>query len=464
MVLSALMQRLFDVIPDRFFSILASGKKELYLEAVLILREASKKNIVIRRSDFLELLSDRLGPVISADDFSDEEKEYGENTGVSGKVSMIVRRLSDCGWIQTEYASSSSFEENIIIPDYAVCIIDALTAVMDDKETEYNGYVFSTYAVLKQADDDQDFRYTALNQAYENTEAFIESLKVLYTNIRRYMQRVSKLGVNQLLSDHFDKYAEDVIRRILDPIKRADSIYRFKQPILSILDCWLDHESIIESLASSEAEKMQSPDIDRARDIVKERISYIYSTYGDIPRTIELIEQRHAEYTRAAIDRMRYMVNYDRGISGQIARILSLSSRPAVMKEMIDSVGAVSSSILSPSSVYERIERTAKEDSEVSRISERTLPPDIADELEREFDSIYSPQRIDDFILAHMDSTGSVSTGMLPIDGENESILFILAILRSSELSSPFTMIDTGNETVSGGFILPDMIFRRRHA
>ena len=458
------MQRLFDVIPDRFFSILASGKKELYLEAVLILREASKKSIVIRRSDFLELLSDRLGSVISADDFSDEEKEYGENAGISGKVSMIMRRLTDCGWIQTEYASSSSFEENIIIPDYAVRIIDALTAVMEDKETEYNGYVFSTYAVLRQAEDDKDFRYTALNQAYDNTEAFIESLKVLYNNIRRYMQRVSKLGVNQLLADHFDKYAEDVIRRILDPIKRTDSIYRFKQPILSILDRWLDDESIIESLASSEAEKMQSSDIDKARDIVREMISYISSTYGDIPRTIEMIEQRHAEYTKAAIDRMSYMVNYDRGIRGQIARILSLSSRPEVMKEMIGSIGAVSSSILSPSSVYERIERTAKEDSEVSRISQRTLPSDIADELEREFDSIYSPQRIDDFILAHMDSSGSVNTAMLPIDGEDESILFILAILRSTELSSPFTMEDTGHETVSGGFILPDMIFRRRHA
>ena len=206
--------KLFDIVPDRFFSILSSAKKELYIEAILLLRETARSSdLVVRRTYLHSLLSDRLGPLLASDVFSEEETEYGVGSDVSSKVSIILLRLMECGWIQTEYASSSSFEENIIIPDYAVTIMDAIYAVMNESRQEYNGFVFSTYAVLKQSENDHDFRYTALDESYRHTSEFIESLKTLYNNIRRYMQRVSALGVNELLSDHFDNYAHDILSR-----------------------------------------------------------------------------------------------------------------------------------------------------------------------------------------------------------------------------------------------------------
>ena len=97
------------------------------------------------------LFIDRLEPVVASGDFSEEEKEYGTADDISSKVSIIIRRLIECGWIQIEYASSSSFNENVIIPDYAATMIDALYAMMNETHLEYNGFVFSTYAVLRQS-------------------------------------------------------------------------------------------------------------------------------------------------------------------------------------------------------------------------------------------------------------------------------------------------------------------------
>ena len=66
--------KLFDIVPDRFFSILSSAKKELYIEAILLLRETARSSdLVVRRTYLHSLLSDRLGPLLASDDFSEEE-------------------------------------------------------------------------------------------------------------------------------------------------------------------------------------------------------------------------------------------------------------------------------------------------------------------------------------------------------------------------------------------------------
>lgn len=456
--------KLFDIVPDRFFSILSSAKKELYIEAILLLRETARSSdLVVRRTYLHSLLSDRLGPLLASDDFSEEENEYGVGDDVSSKVSIILRRLMECGWIQTEYASSSSFEENIIIPDYAVTIMDAIYAVMNESRQEYNGFVFSTYAVLKQSENDHDFRYTALDESYRHTSEFIESLKTLYNNIRRYMQRVSALGVNELLSDHFDNYAHDILKKVLDPIKRTDSVYRFKQPILSILESWSDSDEIISSLAAEERKRYPESDDTAAKEAVLRRINFVIDTYSSVQHTISMIENRHAEYTRAAIDRMRYMVSYDRGIRGLLTKILMHNDSNKTLSAMSDSITAITSRFLSFESLYDRVRRSDADDGEMEMVERTEISDNEAESLIVAFESTYSNDKIDDFIMSRLEGKEEVYTTDLGIENEEDSLLFILALMRSSELFSPFDMTIGKDEIESGGFILPNAVFRRKH-
>ena len=122
--------KLFSKIPDRFFSVLASGNKELYVQALFVLRQAFKTELVIRRDELTAMLMDALEADILEADFSEEAEEEGdlragEANNLSGKARLLLRRLQETGWIETEY-ESGTFQENITIPDYAILVMNLL--------------------------------------------------------------------------------------------------------------------------------------------------------------------------------------------------------------------------------------------------------------------------------------------------------------------------------------------------
>ena len=68
---------LFTRIPQRFFTILTSAKKELYVEALFVLRQAFKTELVIRREELTAMLVGSLEANILQADFSEEAEEMG---------------------------------------------------------------------------------------------------------------------------------------------------------------------------------------------------------------------------------------------------------------------------------------------------------------------------------------------------------------------------------------------------
>ena len=60
---------LFDKLPDRFFGILSGSKKELYVEALFVLREAFLSEMEIRRDDLASMLMNHLEASMLSEDF-----------------------------------------------------------------------------------------------------------------------------------------------------------------------------------------------------------------------------------------------------------------------------------------------------------------------------------------------------------------------------------------------------------
>lgn len=93
--------KLFERIPEKFFTILSSSKKELYVEALFVLRQAFKTELMIKREELTAMLIDSLESSILEADFSEEAQEMGaENTsidGMSGKAHLLIRKLRDTG-------------------------------------------------------------------------------------------------------------------------------------------------------------------------------------------------------------------------------------------------------------------------------------------------------------------------------------------------------------------------------
>ena len=76
--------QLFDKIPDRFFSILASRNKIIYAQALFVLHDAFREELEIRREDLIARLVDSMETEIMDADFSDDMTQDEQGEDISG--------------------------------------------------------------------------------------------------------------------------------------------------------------------------------------------------------------------------------------------------------------------------------------------------------------------------------------------------------------------------------------------
>lgn len=157
------------------------------------------------------------------------------------------------------------------------------------------------------------------------------------------------------------------------------------------------------------------------------------------------------------------MVSYDRGIRGLLTKILMHNDSNKTLSAMSDSITAITSRFLSFESLYDRVRRSDADDGEMEMVERTEISDNEAESLIVAFESTYSNDKIDDFIMSRLEGKEEVYTTDLGIENEEDSLLFILALMRSSELFSPFDMTIGKDEIESGGFILPNAVFRRKH-
>ena len=105
---------LFDKIPENFFSILVSKNKNLYIDALFVLRDAFKQEMSISKENIISRLINSLEDEINQEDFSEDENVSDlKDNNITGKAYFLLRKLEWAGWIEREM-QRDSFEEFII--------------------------------------------------------------------------------------------------------------------------------------------------------------------------------------------------------------------------------------------------------------------------------------------------------------------------------------------------------------
>ena len=460
--------KLFERIPDKFFSILTSGKKELYVEALFVLRQAFKTELVIRRDNLTSMLMDSLEDSILQADFSEEAEETGaeraEMDGLSGKAHLLLRKLKDSGWLEVEY-ERGSFDENITIPDYAIEVIELLYDLSSERVREYNSYVYATYAALQNSRENPDYLYQALQAAYQNTVKLVDELKLLFNNIKRYHQRITdQLDVNDLLAEHFDRYKEQIVDTIYYPLKTIDSVPRFKYAILSVLNDWLLDDKIISDIVEQGISRHIFSDEDSGREEVLSMINSIADTYDSIEGMITDIDRKHVEYTSASIDRIRYMMNADRSSKGKLVELLKHVGKKEIYSEMNRAVQAYRHSYMDMQSLYDRVKRTIKTEGRPLPLQEREEDLDLVQSFLSDVRKQYSNRKIDEYIDGCFKGRTEFCTEDLTMERPEEFILFLMGTLRGREKSAGYrTEFGDGNVDCQG-YSLPRIRFVKKMA
>ncbi len=469
--------KLFDIIPQNLFTILASPNREIYVSSLFVIRRAFRQEMSIRKDDLVSMLISSMDAEMMDMQFLNDNEEQDDEEvkimdSLSGRAHFILRRLKETGWIDTEY-QVDSFDENITLPEYSVKLINLLHSFTEEKQKEYNSFVYNTYAAIKVADQERnDFMINALLAAYDNTVNLVDELKTLHNNIRRYHQQLNEyVSVNDILKGHFDEYKNFIMDKIYHPLKTMDSVPRFKAPIRKILNSWLSDYPLRMSMAEQAVLRGKYGNRDEAVEDITIKIGDILDIYEKLDGMLEEVDRKNAAYTRASVEKMQYLLNTDRSIKGKLVELLSrCASEKAESEDTIrilsDAVCLYSQGYADENALYIRTSRTRDK-------NERPL--EIRSEEETEQDEAYLQQfmervknsfthtKVMDYVKKLMGESDVISSREIRLENDNDFILLMLAALKSTD-KNVFYRIEYQNATIhNNGYRIPEMriIYKR---
>jgi len=443
--------RLFDVVPAKFFSILSSGNREIYYDALMILHDMFKFDLNIRLDDYIAslitVLEDRAFEVEDDDDV----QEGG--LSLSGKARVIVDRLIKTGWIDKEFIDNSFIE--IVTPrNYAIPVLKLLSEIGDDTLQEYNSLVFATFSGLKQAmSGDEAHLYEALLSAQANTERLQYSLRTLYHGIRGFMRGiVEQHEVNLLLQDHFSEYKK-MSDLIYHPIKTMDSVHRYMVPIQNLLADILANEDLLQTMCERAMGIRKYDDESQANEEIIRAIDYILDTYHTVGGLVSEIDRKHSAYTKSSIEKIQYLMTADQTIKGKLAEILksyaSMTERQRDLLAVVmdKHIHTERQEFFDARSLYHknvrsrRIERAplaVEQNDDLLGTAEKYLFKQIKDG--------YPAARIRAFVEGLFpEGVNEIESKDIPIESDSDFILLILAVIRQNESGMPYTAELIGN-------------------
>lgn len=437
----------------------------------MILHEMFEENISIEVGDYLSAL------IAKIEDYEiyyeeDDEKEV-PITSNSEKVRFILNKFIKTGWIDKDY-KIGKFIEIIEMKNYSVKILKILYELENTKVQEYNSLIFSTYSSLNQAySKDKDRMYDALIVAKENTDRLTYELKRLYHSMRDFHKQVSEMdNVNDLLKNHFEEY-KSLVDKIYHPIKTMDSFYRYKCPIIEILydlDLALDlDKEMLNSMCKRAVVVKSYKSNEEAYVQIKNDIEDIKHSYSLISNIVEEIDKRHEAYTRASIEKIRYLMTADFSIKGKLVDILKAYSKAEYgednnILEMLNRKIAINrQDNIDLKSLYRKSIRYRKNLLEPIKLVEPYRFDDnkIKNKI-RDMKNKISLDKVYKFIKEQLEGKDEIEIKDIEIKSEDEFIFMILAVASANYEDSFYKIINMDKVIHKNGYVLSNVKFIRK--
>lgn len=329
---------LFAVLPDRFFTVLASPGRHVYAHLLFLLYDFFRDEpFGIARDLFLDAAAAYLEEAGVPADLLDEGEagpagvQEAGTTGVleSGaarlKAAAVLRRLQETGWVTVEVRAD--YEEFVNLTDHAIQVLEVLDRIRTGRRPEYAGYVYATYSILLEAErGDPAQAAIALDQAADRTEALLRELKSLFHNIQRHTARVlAQRAPREVLALHFEEYKAQILDRSYHRLKTTDNVSRYRPRILAVVRRWLADEAWLQQVAAEWAAR-RGLDPAAARAEVVERLRRIRAAYEGMDDLLEAIDRKNAQYARASLEQVRYLLASSQDLAGQIARLIAAAA------------------------------------------------------------------------------------------------------------------------------------------
>ncbi|EHL05498.1 hypothetical protein HMPREF0322_03848 [Desulfitobacterium hafniense DP7] len=459
---------LFDVVPNNFFSVLVSGNKEVYVDALMLLHQLFKFELNIRVDDYISSLISLLEDKAFVPEDDDEMPE--SSLTPSGKARLILNRFVKTGWVDKEFLDGS-FVEIITPRNYAISVMKLLSELGDKSLHEYNSLVFATYSSLKQAKNEHESQmYEAVLSAKANTEQLEYELRRLYHGIREFLRSIQEQNdVNLLLQNHFEEYKK-MSDRIYHPIKTMDSIHRYMAPIQNILSDILADEKLMRIMRERAMTIKKYDEGAEAEEEILSAIDYVLDAYQSVGSIINEIDRKHSTYTKSSIEKIQYLMTADQTIKGKLVELLKTyadakSEERNALGDMFEkNIRINRQEFVDGKSLYHKSIRSRRVHTTPLPIDQDNAFSDLAMAgMLEQIKNGYPVARIRayvDRLFAH--GAESVRSEDVPLNSDADFILLILAIVRANDKGMPYRVQMGEGRIERNGYRIPNMIISKK--
>jgi hypothetical protein len=316
------MRTPFSVIPEKFFSPLASANREHYCSAILIFYEKflSSPIGVDRDSlvDALEKYCENVSEIASEDDDISAETE----TGARGTARRLLLKIMDAGWVSEELLPD--FTRRINIASFAKPFYEALQFVAQGGGVEYESHIVAVYSLLCSDASVDNGHYTIL-RAHEHTMKLLDSLKVLSQNIKQHFEMLHSASneIKDILRAHYDLYMEDIIDRAYTRLKTSDNLSRYRPLIIRKINEFLENREWMESTAPKLAAIQNVPQGLTPYQYLSRTLEEIRESLRVIDPVVDDIDKRNRQYSRISTEKIKNRLYSDSTMSGKLISIVS---------------------------------------------------------------------------------------------------------------------------------------------
>ena len=421
---------LFDVLPERFFGLLAGKCRRIYAEAGLCLYEQYRLaqfgiEQEILRDKFQELIESwaEAGVAYEDDVFSEKDNAIEESRA---KANHMIRRMKEFGWL--DYEQRENFKIFILLPHYSSRLWGLFANLCEGRAVEYQRFAFTTYQVLS-GDGAKVQPSMAVLEAERLAEEFVEELRILLNNIKSKMEQVSsQTSLQDVLSPHFVEYRADIVDRSYHRLKTSDHVSRYRIRILQEVQDIRQNKERFRSLCDDAVRRQLADSMDAAEYRMKASLQTIEEIYRGLDDMFAQIDRRHNQYVRASYERALYLQQEGSArTESMIAGILMAVAEAHDQRRDIDELPCIfrlqTTNMLLPSSRYvPRKKRVLRPNTDIPiRSIDETLRERVRRESAERVARSISRQKIETWILNVLGQRSSMEIGEL------------LALLRETE-------------------------------
>ena len=460
--------KLFESIPRDLFSVLTSPNRELYADALDVLYSAYCENLKISEGTLYSMLRNQLEQQLAEATFDGEDIDEEELRDISGRARFLIRKLYSKGWFEKE--RGEDFEEYITVPGYSSRILELFHQLRDDSPIRGYSYVFGTYSTLKVADEGNNIydKMAAVYNAYDNTQALINLLQMVYHNVKHFFQlQVPMKEVNTVLATHFDDFGQKVVEAYIRPLKIKDSVPKYRVPIQTILTNWLEDNTLLQAMASAALQDRRGNTLAACRSDLLQKIYWVKERYDNIEHDyLNEIDRQVRRYTRATTQKLENLTNRDQNVRGNLNYLLNALARKHRASELVDQIQPAfqlfEQSYLSEKSLWHRKRPGKRAKTAPVMIDDSPLDDAAKAQAAELLRMEYGRAAVAAYIARWLESSDVCYSKDLNLSDDKAYIMSLMAVLTSSDSSAAHIVRELGGTYTENGYTIPQLQIMRK--